>query len=94
MSIDKLPKPIRAAIPLKWPLRWKYYDGWPKYRTARSGYALYAVTGHYENGRLIERKLYVTGDKGKAREVSKVIDQLLGSEHVSRSLEKLLFDMG
>ena len=42
-------------------------------RTVMSGYALYAVTGHHENGALIERRIYLTCEYRRAKSVNDLL---------------------
>ena len=93
MGAARIPKAVNRALIEKWPLYWLYYDGGLYVRTVPSGYGLYAKTGIHENGRVIERKLYIATTKERARELSSALDEALGSNHVSRSLEQLIWDL-
>jgi len=79
----KLTKPILEALG-KYPLFWARFES--DSRTVASGFGLYAVTGYYENGRPLERRIYTTSSPEKATEINELIAKELPDPNLRRAL--------
>lgn len=88
----RITKAVQKAILQRWPLYWLWYqnDIWAA-RTVRSGYALYAETGHHENGARITRRLWVHPDRKRAEQMNQLIIEMSGQWELKKNLEEVIF---
>ncbi len=70
-AIKELPKKVMYALDAGYPVYWQWLES--EWRSVVSGYALYAQTGHHENGAKIERRLYLTCEWKRAVAVNNLL---------------------
>ncbi|MEM5788965.1 MAG: hypothetical protein AAGU11_16755 [Syntrophobacteraceae bacterium] len=88
-KLKALPLPVQRAVSDGFPLYWIWFDPGMTCRTVYDGYALFAVTGHHENGTQIERRLYLAYEADRAKQLNGLLKDYLSESSYLKLKERL-----